>query len=221
MDILYQDKRIIVAVKPAGVLSTDEPGGMPTLLRAALGDENACIRTVHRLDAAVGGLMVYARSVRAAAILSEQIRTGAFHKEYLAVVHGRPEAASAELRDLLCYDGARRMSRVVTAPGRGVQEAVLDYSLAASDDELSLLRVRLHTGRTHQIREHTAAIGHPLAGDTTYGGDRALSRPALHSARCALDHPFGRGQLAFSEPLPEDMRVFLRERGCSPLLFEI
>lgn len=202
MDILYQDKRIIVAVKPSGILSTDEPGGMPTLLRAALGDENACIRTVHRLDAAVGGLMVYARSVRAAAILSEQIRTGAFHKEYLAVVHGRPEAASAELRDLLCYDGARRMSRVVTEPGRGVQEAVLDYRLVAADDELSLLRVRLHTGRTHQIRIQLSSRGWPLAGDRKYGRSPDRFPIALFSCHLAFTHPESGAALDFKAQPP-------------------
>ena len=90
MDILYQDKRILVALKPAGVLSTDEDGGMPSLLRAYLGDEKACVRTVHRLDAAVSGVMVFARSVKAASLLSEQIRERQFQKEYLAVVHGAP-----------------------------------------------------------------------------------------------------------------------------------
>ena len=85
MDILYQDNRIAVCLKPPGVLSTDEPGGMPSLLRAALGTD--CVRTVHRLDAAVGGVMVFARSRMAASILSEQIREHRFQKEYLAVVH--------------------------------------------------------------------------------------------------------------------------------------
>lgn len=89
MEIVYADPRIVVAVKPAGVLSTDEPGGMPQLLRQELG--TPCIRTVHRLDAAVSGLMVYARSAKAASLLSEQIRSRTFGKEYLAVVHGVPE----------------------------------------------------------------------------------------------------------------------------------
>ena len=89
MEIVYADPRIVVAVKPAGVLSTDEPGGMPQLLRQELG--TPCIRTVHRLDAAVSGLMVYARSAKAASLLSEQLRSRTFGKEYLAVVHGVPE----------------------------------------------------------------------------------------------------------------------------------
>ena len=100
MEILYQDKRILVAIKPSGVLSTDEEGGMPQLLREELGDPNACVRTVHRLDAAVSGVMVFARSAKASSLLSQQIRERKFSKEYLAVVHGQPPT-EGELVDLL------------------------------------------------------------------------------------------------------------------------
>ena len=100
MDIVYQDKQILVAVKPAGVLSTDEPGGMPELVRQALGDEKACVRTVHRLDRVVSGLMVLARTPQAASKLSEQIRAHDFGKTYLAVAHGAPERENM-LHDLL------------------------------------------------------------------------------------------------------------------------
>ena len=111
MDILYQDNRIAVCLKPPGVLSTDEPGGMPSLLRAALGTD--CVRTVHRLDAAVGGVMVFARSRMAASILSEQIREHRFQKEYLAVVHGMLPA-EGRMQDFLLRDrcdGAALLSR--------------------------------------------------------------------------------------------------------------
>ena len=99
MEIVYQDRRIVVAVKPSGVLSTDEPGGAPELLRAQLGTE--CIRTVHRLDAQVSGLMVFARSQAAASILSEQVRTREFEKEYLAAAHGRFKESAGQMEDLL------------------------------------------------------------------------------------------------------------------------
>lgn len=205
MDIVYQDKRILVAVKPAGVLSTDEPGGMPALLRQELGDENACVRTVHRLDAAVGGLMVFARSAKAAAILSEQMRTGGFHKEYLAVVHGVPEPEMGELLDLLKYDGARRMSRVVAQPDKGVQEALLDYERLASVDGLSLVRVRLHTGRTHQIRVQFSSRGWPLAGDRKYGQGFFDRHPiALWSAHLAFTHPESGKPMDFALPPPPE-----------------
>jgi len=113
MEIVYADPRIVVAVKPAGVLSTDEPGGMPQLLRQELG--TPCIRTVHRLDAAVSGLMVYARSAKAASLLSEQIRSRTFGKEYLAVVHGVPEGGV--MTDLLGRDPVRRRTYVAAEPG--------------------------------------------------------------------------------------------------------
>ena len=101
MEIIYQDKDIIVCVKPPRVLSTDEPGGLPDLIRQELGDPNANVRTVHRLDRTVSGLMVLARRSKAASELSRQIREGEFHKEYLAVLHGTPEEDAAELQDLL------------------------------------------------------------------------------------------------------------------------
>lgn len=123
MEIVYADPRIVVAVKPAGVLSTDEPGGMPQLLRQELG--TPCIRTVHRLDAAVSGLMVYARSAKAAALLSEQLRSRTFGKEYLAVVHGVPEGGV--MTDLLGRDPVRRRTYVAAEPGKDVRPAELSY----------------------------------------------------------------------------------------------
>ena len=101
MEIIYQDRRIIVAIKPAGVLSTNEPGGMPQLLREYLGDPQACVRTVHRLDQAVSGLMVFARSQEAARRLSAEMAGRWFHKEYLAVVHGAPPQETGSFSDLL------------------------------------------------------------------------------------------------------------------------
>ena len=138
MDILYQDKRILVAIKPAGVLSTDEANGMPQLLRNALGEPNGCVRTVHRLDAAVSGVMVFARSAKAASVLSEQIRERQFDKEYLAVVHGHPDEAGT-LTDLLGRDSARRITYVADAPAKGVQEACLSYQVLARCGDQSLV----------------------------------------------------------------------------------
>ena len=111
MDIVYEDKRIVVAVKPAGIVSVDQPGGMPELLRQTL--HTACIRTVHRLDAPVAGLMVFARSAYAAGELSRQIREGEFGKTYLAVVQGMPKADEGELTDLLGRDKAENIHQAV------------------------------------------------------------------------------------------------------------
>lgn len=188
MDIIYRDKRILVAVKPSGVLSTDEVGGMPSLLRAELGDDHSCIRTVHRLDAAVSGLMVFARSAKAASLLSEQIRQQRFTKEYLAVVHGCPPP-SGTLKDFLLRDKARRMTLVTDAPGKDTREASLSYQVVGRSGNFSLVRIALHTGRTHQIRVQFSSRGFPLVGDKKYGTDQIPFPIALWSCRLRFTHP--------------------------------
>lgn len=203
-DILYQDKRIVVAVKPAGVVSTDEPGGMPSLLRQALG--TACVRTVHRLDAPVSGLMVFARSTYAAGELSRQIREGEFRKEYLAVLRGTPCAPSGELLDLLGRDRTRRVTYVADAPAKGVQEARLRYETLEEKAGLTLVRIHLLTGRTHQIRVQFASRGLPLAGDRRYGAaDDPVSPIALWSAHLSFRHPETGAEMTFDrQPPPID-----------------
>ena len=203
MDILYQDKRILVAVKPAGVLSTDEPGGMPSLLRAALGDEKACVRTVHRLDAAVSGVMVFARSAKAASLLSEQIRQRQFGKAYLAVVHGCPPVEGT-LTDLLARDKVRRVTYVADAPGKDVQEAKLSYRVLARCEGLSLVSVSLYTGRTHQIRVQFASRGWPLAGDRKYGVEDGFDSIALWSHRIAFAHPETGAAMEYAKLPPKE-----------------
>ena len=113
MDFIYQDSHIVVCVKPARVLSTDEPGGMPELVRQALGNPSADVRTVHRLDRVVSGLMVLARSAQAASELSRQIREDQFQKEYLAVIHGHPETPRGTMTDLLLRDKQERKTYIV------------------------------------------------------------------------------------------------------------
>ena len=203
-DILYQDKRIVVAVKPAGVVSTDEPGGMPSLLRQAL--DTACVRTVHRLDAPVSGLMVFARSAYAAGELSRQIREGEFRKEYLAVLRGTPCAPSGELLDLLGRDRTRRVTYVADAPAKGVQEARLRYETLEEKAGLTLARIHLLTGRTHQIRVQFASRGLPLAGDRRYGAaDDPVSPIALWSAHLSFRHPETGAEMTFDrQPPPID-----------------
>ena len=213
MDILYQDNSILVCIKPAGVLSTDEPGGMPELVRQALGDPKACVRTVHRLDRVVSGLMVLARTPGAASKLSAQIREHDFGKTYLAVVHGAPSPLQGTYRDLLRRDPNERKTYVTDRMAKGVQEAVLDYDVLGTRAELSLVRIYLQTGRTHQIRVHFAALGHPLLGDALYGGDTALlTRPALHSAAADFTQPVTGQSLHITAPVPDDLRAFDFER---------
>ena len=202
MKIVYSDEDILACVKPAGVLSTDEPGGVPELLRRELGDPRADVRTVHRLDRVVGGLMVLARSAAAASELSRQVREGEFQKEYLAVVHGDC-GEGGELRDLMFRDKARKMSFVVPEPGKDVQEALLDYRTLGRARELSLVRIRLHTGRTHQIRCQFAAHGWPLAGERKYDTREDPWPLALWSARLRFLHPATGEEMDFRLPPPE------------------
>ena len=168
MELIYVDKDIIVCIKPPRVLSTDEPGGLPELVREALGNPKADVRTVHRLDRVVSGLMVLARNAQAASELSRQIREDLFEKEYLAVIHGHPQENSGTLRDLLVRDKARRMTMVAREPGKGVQEAILDYQVLGKNEAFSLVKVHLRTGRTHQIRVQFSSRGMPLVGERKY-----------------------------------------------------
>ena len=189
MEILYQDTCFLVCIKPARVLSTDERGGLPELVREALGDPKADVRTVHRLDRVVSGVMVLARSANAASELSRQIREDQFRKEYLAVVHGRPENPEGTLHDLLARDKARRMTFVAEAPGKGVQEAALSYRVLEYANGMSLVRVRLHTGRTHQIRVQFSSRGMPLVGERKYAVLDDPCEIALWSAKIGFYHP--------------------------------
>ena len=200
MEILYADEKLVVCLKPRGVLSTDEPGGMPSLLRAQLG-EGTSVYTVHRLDAAVGGVMVYARTRHAASDLGKAIQDGRFRKEYRAVITGRPPEPAGTLRDLLGRDPRRRMTFVANEPGPGVQAAELSYETLAERDGLTLLGIVLATGRTHQIRVQLASRGLPLWGDRKYGAGEG-EHIALWSARIAFDHPRTGERMNFTAPPP-------------------
>ena len=185
MDIVYLDDKIVVCIKPAGVLSTDEPGGMPELLRAELGGE---IRTVHRLDRVVSGLMLLARSQETASALSKSIRDEQFKKQYLAVVHGNcPD--NGRMTDLLLRDKALKKTFVVTEGAKGVQEAILDYETIERSGGMSLVRIELVTGRTHQIRCQFSSRGLPIVGDRKYGSKEDGCDIALWSHLLRFEHP--------------------------------
>ena len=202
MDILYQDSQVVVCVKPERVLSTDEPGGVPELVRRELGDPNADVRTVHRLDRVVGGVMVLARSAPAASELSRQVREDELEKEYLAVVHGSVPESRGTLTDLLYRDKARKMTFVAREPGKGVQEAILHYRVEDERDGLSLIRIRLQTGRTHQIRVQFSSRGMPLVGERKYATLNDPCEIALWSAKIGFHHP-GTGEwVEFSKEPP-------------------
>lgn len=203
MEILYQDDRIVVCQKPAGVLSTNEEGGMPDLIRTALGEPDACIRSVHRLDRAVSGVMVYARTKRAAAELSEQIRMKQFQKQYLAVVHGVPDEQEAVLHHWLKRDKQKCKTFVVPEGDPQSQEAILKYRLCGTVGELSLLSVQLFTGRTHQIRCQLSSCGWPIVGDRKYGSEQGSCDVALLSHKIHFIHPKTKEEMNFEAKIPE------------------
>lgn len=177
MEILYSDKNIIVCIKPVGMDSEHE-------VPAALGGE---CHAVHRLDKNVGGVMVYARSKKAAADLSRAIQNSTFIKEYVAMVHGTPPQ-QGDWQDLLFKDSSKNKVFVVKKERKGVKKARLEFT-RLSEGDYSLVRVRLHTGRSHQIRVQFASRGYPLLGDHKYGARDEFSSPMLYS--CCLRFPYG------------------------------
>lgn len=201
MKLVYVDEQIVVCEKPQRVLSTDEPGGVPELVRRELGIED--VRTVHRLDRVVGGLMVLARSASAASELSRQIRDNEFEKEYLAVVHGSPEYDTGKMYDLLLRDKARKMTMVVTEEGKGVQPASLRYRVLNRQNGMSRVRIQLETGRTHQIRVQFASRGLPLVGERKYSTLEDACEIALWSYRLAFKHPDTGEMMEFTLEPPE------------------
>ena len=203
MDLIYWDNDIVVAIKPPRVLSTDEPGGMPELVRTALGEPDADVRTVHRLDRVVSGLMVLARNAQAASELSRQIRDGEFEKEYLAVVHGSLDEEQGRLIDLLQRDKRERKTYVVTEMAKGVQEAILDYQVVGKTDGMTKVAIQLITGRTHQIRAQFSGRGLSLVGDRKYSLLEDDCEIALWSHRLGFYHPLSKERLVFSHQPPD------------------
>lgn len=202
MELLHVDKDIVVCIKPPRILSTDEPGGLPELVREALGNPKADVRTVHRLDRVVSGLMVLARSSSAASELSRQIREDLFEKEYLAIIHDIPEEKTATLRDLLLRNKPERKTYVVAEPGKGVQEAILDYEVLSETEALAKVRIHLQTGRTHQIRAQFSSRGFPLVGDRKYSLNDDPCEIALWSHKLGFFHPATGKWMTFSQEPP-------------------
>ena len=208
LEILYSDPHIVVCVKEAGV-SSQSPG-MPERIAEVIGGDVPL--TVHRLDRDVAGVMVYARTPEAASSLTAQITAGTPEKIYYAVLHGSPEE-TGDLQDLLYHDPKRNKTFVVDRKRRGVREARLSYRILSradgEDGVLSLAEIRLHTGRTHQIRVQFGSRKFPVAGDGRYGGGKG--QIALFSHSFAFRHPISGEEMRFSA-LPEMSGVWVRFR---------
>lgn len=188
MEILYQDESITVCIKPVGLDSEHE-------LPQALGGE---IYTLHRLDKNVGGVMVYARTKAAAAQLSQAIQNGAMVKEYVAMVHGAPPE-NGDWEDWLFKDNRKNKVYVVKKQRASVKKARLTYRVLSMGEQ-SLVRVRLYTGRSHQIRVQFASRGFPLVGDHKYGSRDDAKAPMLFSS--CLRFPYKGKEVCF-EALPD------------------
>lgn len=186
MDIIYRDNSIIVCNKPAGILSTDEPGGLPELIRNATGLTD--VRTVHRLDRVVSGLMVLALNKNSASELSRQIREDDFAKHYLAVVHG-DSGEGGLLEDLLIRSKEERKTYVTYTPSKESRPAALKYKTLAKRNGLSLVAIELITGRTHQIRCQFSSRQWPLVGDRKYSLNEDGCDIALRSYHLSFAHP--------------------------------
>lgn len=192
MELLYSDAQIAVCVKPVGV---DSEQALPALLSQ---DLPGTFFPVHRLDQNVGGVMVYARTKQAAAALSKAIQDGNMIKEYVAMVHGTPPT-EGDWEDLLWKDSRKNKVFVVNRLRGGVKQARLTYRVLRPG-ESTLVRIRLYTGRSHQIRVQFSSRGYPLVGDHKYGSRDSRTEPMLFS--CGLTFPLGGKQMHF-EALPD------------------
>ena len=221
-DVPYEDEHLLVVDKPAGLVVHPARGHWTGTLAQALagraaGGEEGRPGIVHRLDRDTSGLLVVARSEEAHRRLKDLIGGRLVTREYLALVHGRPSARTGTIDAAIGRDRRERIrhSTDTDTPRDAVTHFAIEEALA----ETTLLRVRLETGRTHQIRVHLQAIGHPVVGDPEYGGVRAggpdlgLERQFLHAARLAFTHPFTGEPVDVSSPLPADLAAALDRAG--------
>jgi 23S rRNA pseudouridine1911/1915/1917 synthase len=217
--IAYEDEHLLVIDKPAGVVVHPAPGhSRGTLIQAlaglaAGGDDPTRAGIVHRLDRDTSGLMVVARSEPSHAALKRAIGERTVTREYLALVEGRPAARAGTIDAPLGRD--RRVRTRISTETDAPRDAVTHFEIERALGDTSLLRVQLETGRTHQIRAHLKAIGHPVCGDPEYGtpGRFGLPRQFLHATRLAFAHPLGGPDVDVRSPLPADLQAGLERAG--------
>lgn len=200
MRIYFEDKDVIVCQKESGLLSEgDGRDCLPRILSEYLKEkgEGGEIYPVHRLDRETRGLIAYAKTQSAAAFLSREIAEGRMKKEYEALINGVPQKESGEMRDLLFYDRKKNRSYVVDRERKGVKPALLEYRTLWSRDGISLVRIRLHTGRTHQIRVQFASRKMPLVSDRRYGAPKSDVPFFLKACYLEFAHPVTKEPMRF------------------------
>ncbi len=220
--VLFEDGHLLAVSKPAGLLSQGGPPGvvsLPDLVDAYRRESEAkpgraYVGLVHRLDRNVSGVLVVAKTSKAAARLAKAFREREdVEKTYLAWVTGRPDPSEGQLLHRLVRSGG--VTRVAQPDDPGAKPARLAYATVGVGPTASRLRLDLATGRSHQIRAQLAVAGHPIVGDTKYGGPRG-ARPALHAWRLAFAHPVGGARVRFEAPVPDDLRALDRALRVRP-----
>lgn len=210
--VIYEDNHLLVVEKPVNILSqadnTRDPD-MLTILKKYIKEKyqkpgEVFLGLVHRLDRPVGGVMVFARTSKAASRLSEEIRTRSFKKVYTALVHGIIKEKEGTLRHFLFKDENTNMVKVVPETDSRGKEAILDYEVVEYRDDMTMVRVNLHTGRPHQIRVQFSTIGHPLSGDQRYGKAVNITGEQIHlwSSEITLTHPTTKEAMTFTSRPP-------------------
>ncbi len=205
MEILFEDGYIIVCIKPCGVLSQSDSRGGESMITLLEEKSSTSVYPLHRLDREVGGIMVYAKTKFAAAVLSKDIADNNFKKEYLALVHGAPQTPDGEMEDFLFKDSSKNKVFVVKKERKGVKKASLEYTTLCTKEylgkNLSVVKILLHTGRTHQIRVQFASRKMSLIGDRKYGARDSFKEIGLWSYKLTFNHPKTKEKLSFcAEP---------------------
>lgn len=204
--ILYEDNHIIVVMKPQNLASCPDESGDENLLDAVKEylkktynkSGNVYVGLVHRLDRPTGGVMVFAKTSKAAGRLGEQMKTGDFEKKYLAILNGAPHEESGKLTNWLKKNTVNNMVYLAPQGTEGAKFASLDYWVLQQEGGLALVQIKLHTGRSHQIRVQMAGIAHPVYGDMRYGGERAQKgKLALWAYSLSFTHPVTKERLVF------------------------
>ena len=221
ISVIYEDNHLLVVEKPINIPSQPDSSGdkdLLTLLKEYIKVKydkpgNVYLGLVHRLDRPVGGVMVFAKTSKAASRLSEQIRSGSFKKTYLAVVHGKLDNTSGTLKHYLLKNSRTNIVSIVGKDTPGAKEAILDYECIDYSKNFSLVKIQLHTGRPHQIRVQLSGIGHPIYGDQKYGvsTNKKGQQIALWSNEVIFLHPTLRKEVAFnsSPPNANPWNIFL------------